>query len=33
MAQMHQSVDIARPLEEVFTFVANSANDARWAPT
>ncbi len=30
MAQMHQSVDIARPLEEVFAFVANSANDALW---
>lgn len=28
MAQMEQSVDIARPLEEVFAFVANSANDA-----
>jgi uncharacterized membrane protein len=30
MAQMQQSVDIARPLEEVFAFVANSANDALW---
>jgi hypothetical protein len=30
MAQMHQSMDIARPLEEVFAFVANSANDALW---
>jgi hypothetical protein len=30
MAQMRQSVDIARPLEEVFAFVANPANDARW---
>jgi polyketide cyclase/dehydrase/lipid transport protein len=27
---MQQSVDIARPLEEVFAFVANPANDARW---
>jgi hypothetical protein len=30
MAQMQQSVDIARPLEEVFAFVANPGNDARW---
>jgi uncharacterized membrane protein len=30
MAQMQQSVEIARPLEEVFAFVANSANDALW---
>ena len=30
MAQLQQSVDIARPLEEVFAFVANPANDARW---
>ena len=30
MAQMQQSMDIARPLEEVFAFVANSANDALW---
>jgi uncharacterized protein YndB with AHSA1/START domain len=30
MAQLQQSVDIARPLEEVFAFVANPGNDARW---
>lgn len=30
MAQMQQSVDIARPLAEVFAFVANPGNDARW---
>jgi Polyketide cyclase / dehydrase and lipid transport len=30
MAQLQQSVDIARLLEEVFAFVANPANDARW---
>jgi hypothetical protein len=30
MAQMQQRVDIARTLEEVFAFVANSANDALW---
>ena len=32
MAQLQQSVDIARPLEEVFAFVANPGNDARWGP-
>jgi hypothetical protein len=30
MAPLQQSVGIARPLEEVFAFVANPANDARW---
>jgi hypothetical protein len=30
MAQLQLSVDIARPLEEVFAFVANPGNDARW---
>jgi hypothetical protein len=30
MAQMQQSVEIARPLEEVFAFVANPGNDACW---
>jgi Polyketide cyclase / dehydrase and lipid transport len=30
MAPLQQSVGIARPLEEVFAFVANSANDALW---
>lgn len=30
MAQRQQSGDIARPLEEVFAFAANPANDARW---
>jgi hypothetical protein len=30
MAQLQQSVDIARPLEEVFAFVANPGNDAQW---
>jgi polyketide cyclase/dehydrase/lipid transport protein len=33
MAQLQQSVDIARPMEEVFAFVANPANDARWGST
>ena len=28
MAQMQQSVDIARPLQQVVAFVANSVNDA-----
>ncbi len=30
MAQMQESVHIARPLEEVFAFAANPGNDARW---
>jgi uncharacterized membrane protein len=30
MVQMQKSVEIARPLEEVFAFVANPGNDARW---
>jgi hypothetical protein len=30
MAHLQQSVEVARPLEEVFAFVANSVNDARW---
>jgi hypothetical protein len=32
MAQMQQSLEIARPLVEVFAFVANPG-DAWWAPT
>ena len=30
MTPLQQSVDIARPLEEVFAFVAHPGNDARW---
>lgn len=30
MAQLQQSVEIARPLAEVFAFVANPGNDAKW---
>jgi hypothetical protein len=30
MAHLQQSVEVARPLEVVFAFVANSVNDARW---
>jgi hypothetical protein len=32
MAQMQQSLEIVRPLVEVFAFVANPG-DAWWAPT
>ncbi len=31
MAQMQQSLEITRPLEEVFAFVADPGNDARWS--
>jgi carbon monoxide dehydrogenase subunit G/quercetin dioxygenase-like cupin family protein len=30
--RIEQSVEIERPLEEVFVFVADPRNDARWAP-
>jgi hypothetical protein len=30
LAQMHQSLDSVRPLEEVIAFVSCSANDALW---
>jgi hypothetical protein len=30
LAQLQQSVEIARPLEEVFAFAANPGNDGRW---
>jgi hypothetical protein len=30
MARLQQRVEVTRPLEAVFAFVANPANDARW---
>ena len=32
MTQAHHDVRIARPIEDVFDFLANGANNPRWQP-